>query len=107
MILDWFSCVKPIFFSTSTTFCYFVANNYPKADYLEYPFLLFQSLILFSLVAYYRSYPALKCVGVFILYILLVYGFAHQILPYMLLQLMATVRNELKHHHSVVISSLF
>ena len=46
--------------SNSITFSYFCAGGYPAFDYLEYPFLMGQNMVLLLLLAHYKGTDVLK-----------------------------------------------
>ena len=69
----------------SITYSYFTANGYPRSDFLEYPFLIGQDLVLFMIYAHYRQSPPIFTLVVAVLYFSTVYCLANKIIPLFIL----------------------
>ena len=82
------------FFSLSITFSYFFAQSYFLFDYVEYPVLLLQNFALFLVVVIFDHVPMRKVVPTVVIYVIVTYALAMEILPFTLLTFL-TVRAHL------------
>ncbi|TRY61312.1 hypothetical protein TCAL_10706 [Tigriopus californicus] len=77
--------------SLSITFSYFAANDYPLGDFMEYPFLIGQNLILFGLLAYYESVVFHRAFAYLCVYLSLVYVLSQKVAPIAILSYLSSI----------------
>merc|ERR1712012_304816 len=78
-------------FALSSTFCYYSANGYPAANYLEYPLLLGQNVALFGMAFYFDSTPVVIAASAAVAYLAPLYLVSQGFLGLQIVQVAASL----------------